>query len=81
VDRGEGKPGYVEQLGPGARVAIGSGRNDVPMLHTAALGIAVIGPEGASARAAEAADGSCARCPEALGLLAQPRTLTATLWA
>jgi soluble P-type ATPase len=60
-------------------VAVGNGRNDVLMLRAAALGIVVVGPEGASARAVEAADVVAGSMPHALALLAEPAMLTATL--
>jgi soluble P-type ATPase len=59
--------------------AIGNGRNDRLMLGAAALGIAVIGPEGLHTEALTAADILALSIDEALGLLDDPRTLTATL--
>lgn len=56
VTDGAHKRALVEQLGAGRCVAVGNGRNDVAMLRAAALGIAVIGPEGGSADAVAAAD-------------------------
>ena len=79
VTAGEHKRALLEQLGPERCVAFGNGRNDVAMLRSAALGIAVIGPEGASAEALSAADVICVSILDALGLLTQPTRLTATL--
>jgi soluble P-type ATPase len=60
-------------------VAIGNGRNDVAMLEAAALGIAVLGPEGTAGGAVAAADVVARSVQEALALLTEPRALTATL--
>ena len=76
---GTDKRDYVHALGPDRCVAIGNGRNDAPMLEAAALGIAVIGPEGTHRSALDRADVVALSIDEALGLLAEPRTLTATL--
>jgi P-type E1-E2 ATPase len=81
VESGEDKRRYVETLGPARCVAIGNGRNDVAMLQSAALGIAIVGPEGASAQAAIAADVLVMSINAALALLHDPETLTATLRA
>jgi len=81
ITSGNDKVNYVQRLGPHKCVAVGNGRNDAPMLKTAALGIAVIGPEGAHARAVAAADVLTRSVEEALALLADPRALTATLRA
>jgi soluble P-type ATPase len=81
VAEGGDKRRYVEALGPHRCVAIGNGRNDASMLRTVALGIAVVGPEGASARAAAAADVLARSIADALALLREPKTLTATLRA
>lgn len=69
----------MEELGPHATAAIGNGLNDVPMLRAAALGIAVIGPEGAGGATLAAADVVVLSIEAALGLLGDPLTLTATL--
>ena len=69
----------LRDLGARRCVAIGNGRNDAGMLAEAALGIAVVGPEGASAEAVAAADVVCRSILEALDLLAEPRALAATL--
>jgi soluble P-type ATPase len=49
------------------------------MLREAALGIAVIGPEGAAATAIAAADVVCRSIGEALELLLDDQALAATL--
>ena len=56
-----------------------NGTNDAEMLREAALGIAVIGPEGASGATVAAADLVCRSINDALGLLRDPRVLAATL--
>jgi soluble P-type ATPase len=49
------------------------------MLAAAALGIAVVGPEGAAGAAVRAADVVCASIVDALDLLLDERLLVATL--
>lgn len=73
------KLAVLRGLGPSRCAAIGNGANDVTMLTEAALGIAVIGPEGASSAALVAADIVTATILAALDLLAEPRALAATL--
>jgi P-type E1-E2 ATPase len=79
VTRGDEKADIVRELGAERCVAIGNGTNDVAALDAAALGIAVVGPEGASAAALRAADVVCHSIVEALDLLLDPRALGATL--
>jgi soluble P-type ATPase len=69
------------ELGAHRCAAIGNGVNDVLMLSAAALGIAVLGAEGASAAALAAADVVCSSVLDALDLLLDPRALAATLRA
>src|SRR5690242_2384546 len=45
------KAAAIARLGAGSTDAIGNGTNDALMLQAAALGVAVIGPEGASVAA------------------------------
>ena len=73
------KADIVRQLGAERVVAIGNGANDEDMLREAALGIAVIGPEGLAGGALAAADVVVASINDALGLLANSRRLIATL--
>jgi P-type E1-E2 ATPase len=79
IDTGAEKQTLVEELGAESTVAIGNGVNDVPMLHTARLAIAVLGPEGTSAAALAAADIVVGSIVTALELLGDPPALTATL--
>ena len=79
IRTGDDKRGFIERLGAKRCVAIGNGTNDVPMLQAAALGIAVLGPEGTSGAATAAATIVCRSVLEALDLLSDPRALTATL--
>lgn len=79
IKTGADKREYVNSIGARACVAIGNGRNDALMLETAAVGIAVIGPEGAHRDALGAADVVAASIEQALALLLEPRALAATL--
>ena len=74
-----GRPDLSRRRRVRACAAVGNGRNDAPMLGAVALGIAVIGPEGAHRDALAAADITALSIDEALALLAEPKTLKATL--
>ena len=76
---GEDKLRTLDELGRDRTAVIGNGANDVLVLEAAALGIAVIGPEGASSAAIRAADVVCTSIEDALDLLLEPQALTATL--
>ncbi len=79
VDTGADKAAAAHRFGAASCAAIGNGANDEQVLRAVALGIAVIGPEGASPRTLAAADIVCATITDALDLLLDPRTLVATL--
>jgi P-type E1-E2 ATPase len=79
ISHGHEKRTCAERLGAGRCAAIGNGRNDVGMLSAVALGIAVIGPEGATLQAVAAADVICTSVLDALSLLHEPARMTATL--
>ena len=79
VGTGSEKRRLVEELGAAKTAVIGNGSNDGPALEAAALGIAVLGPEGTSADAIRAADVLCRSASEALDLLLDPKALVATL--
>lgn len=75
----QAKADLVARLGAERIVAIGNGRNDRLMLANAALGIAVIGDEGAAGDAVRASDVVVRHVADALELLLEPRRLVATL--
>lgn len=72
------KRALVAGLGAERVVVIGNGANDAGMLQAAALGIAVLGPEGLAVEALRAAD-VVVGIHDALDLLLHPRRLVATL--
>jgi soluble P-type ATPase len=76
---GRDKLARLEELGREQCAVIGNGANDELVLEAAALGIAVIGPEGASSAAVRAADVVCVSVLNALDLLLDPMALSATL--
>jgi soluble P-type ATPase len=78
-DQEHAKRAVIEQLDPGATVAIGNGRNDRALAQRAALSIAVIGPEGCALDVLLHADVACGSIVDALDLLLAPRRLVATL--
>lgn len=75
----EQKLAFVRELGASGVVAVGNGANDALMLEDAALGIAVVGGEGASTAALAAADIVTMSVLDALALLSQPARIAATL--
>jgi P-type E1-E2 ATPase len=70
---------YIKQLGVATAAAIGNGANDAAMLEHAALGILVIGPEGAATEALLKAKVVVPNIQTGLGLLLHPKRLIATL--
>lgn len=79
IASGEDKRRVISDLGPERCVAVGNGANDEAMLEAAALGIAVVGREGAAGSAVRAADVVCSSIVDALDLLLDERVLAATL--
>ena len=75
------KLAYVYILGPQHTISVGNGRNDVDMLRSAAVGIAVINAEGVAGEAIMASDVVCNSIGDALLLLTDQRRLVATLRA
>ena len=76
---GTDKVEVLDKLGRDGCAVVGNGANDVLALEAAALGFVVVGPEGASARALRSADVVCTSVADALGLLLDPKALSATL--
>ncbi|HVO70812.1 MAG TPA: hypothetical protein VMT24_12250 [Aggregatilineaceae bacterium] len=73
------KHDFLVRLGAGQTVAVGNGGNDVEMLQAAALGIVILGPEGAASAALRSADLVFGHIDDALDSLIHPRRLVATL--
>lgn len=73
------KLAVVQELGPDRVVAIGNGANDALVLSSCAVGICVVGAEGAARPALESADVVVTSVLDALGLLADRDRLVATL--
>jgi soluble P-type ATPase len=79
ITTGEAKARLIEELAPETVVVIGNGANDVAMVRRAALGIAVIGPEGAAGELLQAAGIVVRDIGDALDLLDNPLCVKATL--
>lgn len=73
------KADYVTALGAQRVVAMGNGNNDAGMLKAAAIGIAVLGPEGLATGALLAADIVVGDPVVGLALLLHPQRLRASL--
>ena len=78
-DEARQKLEIVESLGTEEVAAVGNGANDVLMLKAAAVGVCVLGAEGASPAALAAADVVVPGPLAALELLLRPDRLRATL--
>jgi soluble P-type ATPase len=81
VETGAEKARRVRKLGCRLVAAVGNGRNDAAMVRIAALGIAVVGPEGAAGELVRAADVVVRDVRDAFDLLLNPLRLKATLRA
>lgn len=81
ITNGKDKARFMDGLNCAETAAIGNGHNDVAMLRKAALGIAIIGPEGCSADLVAAARVVTGDILTALDLLRNPLRLKATLRA
>ena len=69
----------VLKKGKNNTVSIGNGCNDISMLKKSAIGICIVGGEGASAEAMMASDLVVSTINDALDLLLKPHRLRATL--
>ena len=78
-DQAGAKLRLVESLGAGRVVAVGNGANDALMLKAAALGVAILGSEGAATPTLMASDVVVKSPNDALDLLLHPGRLAATL--
>lgn len=73
------KEAFVRRLGETGVVAVGNGANDRMMLCTAALGILILGAEGASPHSLAASDIVVGNINDALDLLLNTKRIVATL--
>lgn len=81
IGTGQDKADLLAGLNSSSTAAVGNGRNDVAMIGAAALGIAVIGPEGCAGELIAAAKVICPDILAAIDLLLKPLRLKATLRA
>ncbi|EPR44684.1 Haloacid dehalogenase domain protein hydrolase type 3 [Desulfovibrio sp. X2] len=79
TEQEEAKLRYVTVLGAARCAAVGNGANDTAMLRAAALGVAVIGREGAASAVLAAASVVVRDVRDGLDLLLRPLRLAATL--
>lgn len=77
--KGDEKMRYVQQLGPTSVIAFGNGVNDSNMLRLAAIGVAILTPEGVATKTLQGADIIVYGPTNALDLLLKPNRLIATL--
>lgn len=78
VATGEDKANFVKTL-EGGVVVVGNGSNDVAMFRCASLGIAVVGPEGASGKLLRHADVVMPSITEVFNFLLNPKRMMSTL--
>jgi len=79
ADQADAKLAHIERLGARNVFAVGNGRNDHRMLAAAAVGVALMQAEGASAETIAEADIVAPGIVAALELLRHPKRLIATL--
>jgi soluble P-type ATPase len=79
IQTGQDKADFLAGLNSSETAAVGNGRNDVAMVRGAALGIAVIGPEGCAGELVAAAKVVCHDILAAMDLLLNPLKIKATL--
>jgi len=75
----EQKGGLVREKGEAITVCVGNGSNDATMLKEAAIGICIVGREGASSEAMMAADLVAPSINDALELFLKPHRMKASL--
>ena len=73
------KADFIKELGADSSVAIGNGNNDVLMLKTAALSVALMGDEGCSKETLLNSDIVCKNIIDALELFLYQKRVIATL--
>jgi len=78
-EQAQQKKEFVSRIGPEKTIAVGNGYNDHLMVKEAALGIAVIGREGAAKETVSNADVVVNEIADALDLILKPLRHQATL--
>jgi len=78
-DQDKRKRDFIFDLGKEGCAAFGNGRNDALMLSTAALGFAVIGPEGACGETLRHSDLVFVSIHDAVDALLHPKRIAASL--
>jgi P-type E1-E2 ATPase len=78
-DEADQKAAFVRRLGAENVAAIGQGANDAGMLRAAALGVAILSPEGLALTALNAADLLLPDIQSALELFEKPKRIVASL--
>lgn len=73
------KADFIKELNPNITVAIGNGNNDIKMLKTAKLSIAIIGKEGCATNTMLQSDIVCHNINDAIELFLEQKRLIATL--
>jgi soluble P-type ATPase len=73
------KAAVLAEVGAASCVGVGNGNNDLLLLRDAALGIVVVGQEGAAPALFAVADIVCSSAVDALDLLLDPQRIGATL--
>jgi len=79
IETGRDKADFIAGLNRRETAAVGNGRNDVEMIRSAALGIAVIQPEGCAGELIAAARIVCSDILAALDLMLKPLRIKASL--
>ena len=73
------KADFIKELNPDKTVAIGNGNNDIEMVKSATLSIAIIGREGCATETMLHSDIVCFSIDDAIELFLEPKRLIATL--
>lgn len=81
MEQGIAKQNYLHTLDPKTTVAVGNGRNDQQIVRKSAIGIIILGTEGASRESVAAADILVTNIFDAIDLLNHPGRLLSTLRA
>jgi soluble P-type ATPase len=79
LKQGLAKQHYLRQLNAKNTVAIGNGRNDQQVMRESAIGILILGTEGAAVESLKEADIFVASIFDAINLLEHPGRLLSTL--